>query len=39
LPKPLRQIAFLNGQTIDPGEDFNHHMDRLIRRLDALSIK
>jgi hypothetical protein len=39
LPKPLRQIAFLNGQTIDPGEDFNHHMDRLIRGLDALSIK
>ena len=33
LPATLAILAFYNAVTVDPGVDFEHHVDRLIRRL------
>jgi len=36
LPETLKAFAFLNALRIDPGQDFDHHTDRLIRAMDRL---
>ena len=36
LPKTLKAFAFLNALRIDPGQDFDHHTERLIRAMDRI---
>jgi hypothetical protein len=36
LPETLNAFAFLNALRIDPGQDFDHHTDRLIRAMDRI---
>jgi TIR domain len=36
LPETLKAFAFLNALRIDPGQDFDHHTDRLIRAMDRI---
>lgn len=36
LPDTLRDFAYRHGLRVDPGEDFQIHMERLIRRLNEL---
>jgi hypothetical protein len=36
LPGTLKAFAFLNALRIDPGQDFDHHTDRLIRAMDRI---
>jgi hypothetical protein len=35
LPPALKDFAFRNALTVDPGLDFDQHMQRLIRSIDA----
>lgn len=37
LPPGLKDFAFRNAAKIDIGRDFDHHMDRLIRSIDAVT--
>jgi formylglycine-generating enzyme required for sulfatase activity len=39
LPWVLKELAFRNAATVDPGRDFHIHVDRLIRDLDHLVAK
>src|SRR5262245_47226439 len=34
LPATLREFAFRNAVRVDSGQDFEHHIDRLLRALD-----
>jgi hypothetical protein len=36
LPPGLKDFAFRNAVKVDTGQDFDHHMDRLIRSIDAV---
>ena len=36
LPPSLKDFAFRNAVRVDTGQDFDYHMDRLIRAMDAL---
>ncbi len=36
LPASLREFAFRHAVALDPGQDFNAHMDRLVRGVDEL---
>jgi hypothetical protein len=38
LPDSLNNFAFLNAAVVDTGHDFRHHMDRLIRALDQITV-
>jgi len=35
MPEKLKEFIYLNAVTVDPGLDFDHHMQRLIRAIDA----
>lgn len=37
LPEALRKISYLNAVDVDSGRDFDHHIERLFRAIDALS--
>lgn len=34
VPESIRSLLFRHGCRIDPGEDFDHHADRLIREIE-----
>ncbi|MFL5070660.1 MAG: TIR domain-containing protein [Xanthobacteraceae bacterium] len=34
LPESLKDFTFLNAVRVDPGQDFDHHTDRLIRSIE-----
>src|SRR6185437_14023744 len=36
LPPSLKDFAFRNAVNIDTGRDFDHHMDRLFKSIDAI---
>jgi hypothetical protein len=36
LPESLRKFAYHNALKVDPGQDFDHHSERLIRAMDRL---
>src|ERR1700726_4528274 len=36
LPPSLKDFAFRNAVRVDTGQDFDYHMDRLIRSMDAI---
>ena len=36
LPETLRDLAYRNAATVDPGRDFHSHVDRLIRGVEHL---
>jgi hypothetical protein len=36
LPPSLKDFAFRNAVRVDAGQDFDHHMDRLIRSIDVI---
>lgn len=36
LPESLKEFVYLNAVTVDPGVDFDHHMQRLIFNIDAI---
>src|SRR6202166_3738836 len=36
LPPSLKDFAFRNAVKVDTGQDFDYHMDRLIRSMDAI---
>src|SRR5580693_3054760 len=36
LPPSLKDFAFRNAVKVDTGQDFDYHMDRLIRAMDAI---
>lgn len=36
LPESMRNFTYRNGQRVDSGQDFDHHMARLLRNMDAL---
>jgi pimeloyl-ACP methyl ester carboxylesterase len=36
LPPSLGGFVFRNGIRIDPGQDFEHHMERLVREIDRI---
>jgi WD40 repeat protein len=36
LPPSLKDFAFRNAVRVDTGQDFDYHMDRLIRSIDAI---
>jgi uncharacterized protein (TIGR02594 family) len=36
LPKSLKPFSFRNAVHVDPGQDFDHHVDRLIRDTDGI---
>jgi WD40 repeat protein len=36
LPPGLKDFAFRNAVKVDTGQDFDYHMDRLIRAMDAI---
>jgi hypothetical protein len=35
MPAKLKEFIYLNAVTVDPGVDFDHHMQRLFRAIDA----
>lgn len=35
MPDKLKEFVYLNAVTVDPGLDFDHHMQRLIRAIDG----
>lgn len=37
LPPSLKDFAFRNAVNVDPGRDFDHHIDRLIRSIDGIA--
>jgi hypothetical protein len=36
VPETLKEFVYLNAVTVDPGVDFDHHMQRLIFHIDAI---
>jgi len=36
LPGELKDLAFRNAADVDPGRDFDHHVDRLVRSVSAV---
>src|SRR5205814_137774 len=36
VPDTLRDFTFRNAIRIDPGQDFDHHLDRLTREMDRI---
>jgi len=36
LPPSLKDFSFRNALKVDTGQDFDHHMDRLIQAMDAI---
>ena len=36
VPPKLKEFVYLNAVTVDPGVDFDHHMQRLIRAIDVI---
>ena len=36
LPPSLKDFAFRNAVKVDPGQDFDYHMDRLIKAMDGI---
>jgi len=36
VPESLKEFVYLNAVTVDPGVDFDHHMQRLIFHIDAI---
>ena len=36
VPSSLKDFVFINAVTVDPGVDFDHHMQRLIFHIDAI---
>lgn len=36
LPDSLKDLAYRNGLRVDAAQDFDHHLDRLLRALDKL---
>src|SRR5271166_3355274 len=36
VPPSLKEFVFINAVTIDPGVDFDHHIQRLIFHIDAI---
>ncbi len=36
LPDSISKLSYLNGLVLDPRKDFHHHVERLIRKLDAV---
>lgn len=36
VPPSLKEFVYINAVTIDPGVDFDHHMQRLIFNIDAI---
>ena len=36
LPESLKALCYRNAIRIDPGQDFSHHVDRLIRETDEI---
>ncbi len=36
LPETMRDFTYRNGQRVDSGQDFDHHMQRLLRNMDGL---
>jgi len=36
LPPSLKDFAFRNAVKVDTGQDFDYHMDRLIRSMDSI---
>ncbi len=36
LPESLKDFPFLNAAKIDSGQDFDHHLERLIRSMDRM---
>ena len=36
LPESLKALCYRNAIRIDPGQDFGHHVDRLIRETDEI---
>jgi hypothetical protein len=36
VPASLKEFVFINAVTVDPGVDFDHHMQRLISHIDAI---
>jgi uncharacterized protein (TIGR02594 family) len=36
LPDSLKPFSYRNAVRIDPGQDFDHHVDRLIRETDSI---
>lgn len=36
LPESLKQFSYRNGTKVDSGQDFDHHLDRLIRKTDDI---
>jgi hypothetical protein len=34
LPRDIQDFSYLNAETVDPGEDFHHHVNRLISEID-----
>ena len=36
VPPTLKDFVFINAVTVDPGVDFDHHMQRLIFHIDAI---
>jgi len=36
LPPSLKDFSFRNAVKVDTGQDFDHHMDRLIQSMDAI---
>jgi hypothetical protein len=39
LPDSIKPLAFRNAAEVSPGRDFNVHMDRLIRSIEAILVK
>jgi hypothetical protein len=36
VPPSLKEFVFINAVTVDPGVDFDHHIQRLIFHIDAI---
>jgi hypothetical protein len=36
VPPSLKEFVFINAVTVDPGLDFDHHMQRLMSHIDAI---
>jgi WD40 repeat protein len=39
LPPSLKDFSFRNAVKVDTGQDFNYHMDRLIRAMDLMLVQ
>jgi hypothetical protein len=37
LPPDIQKFSFLNAKTVDPGEDFQFHTDRLVSEIDRVT--